>query len=157
MTIKQVMYKNVYTILPEADLKAAMKLMIKKKTSGLVVVDQDKNILGILSEKDIYRSFYPSYNDFYNNPELFTDFESQEKEIKNKLLNQVKSVMTTPVISVKPTDQVMKVGAIMLAKNIHRIPVVNEKERLVGVVTRGCIYKTLFKKYLKLNWIKIFI
>ncbi|MFA6254627.1 MAG: CBS domain-containing protein [Patescibacteria group bacterium] len=151
MQIKQVMYKKVHTILPSADLKTAMKLMIKKKISGLVVVDKDKNLLGILSEKDIYRSFYPSYSDFYSNPESFTDFESQEQDIKNKLLNQVQSVMTTPAISVKPTEQVMKIGAIMLAKNIHRIPVVDEKERLVGVVTRGCIYKTLFKKYLKLK------
>ena len=39
----------------------------------------------------------------------------------------------------------------MLARNIHRIPVIDEQDKLIGVVTRGCNYKALFKKYLKLR------
>lgn len=151
MQIKQVMYKKIYTVFPKATLKEAMKLMIKKKISGLVVINENKGLVGIISEKDIYRTLYPSYSEFYASPVLFTDFEAQEKEIKNKLTGDVESVMTRNVITVLPDDNVMKVGAIMLAKNIHRIPVLDQKDRLVGVVTRGCIYKTLFKKYLKLK------
>ncbi|MFA6410610.1 MAG: CBS domain-containing protein [Candidatus Buchananbacteria bacterium] len=150
MKIRQVMYKKIYTISQEKTLRQAMALMIKKQASGLVVIDSQDKLLGIISEKDIYKSFYPSYNDFYESPTIFTDYEAQEKDIKYKLDKTVGEIMTKDVISVSPDDYVMKVGAIMMAKNIHRIPVVLD-DKLIGVVTRGCIYKTLFKKYLKLK------
>ena len=150
MRVRDIMKKDVYTIQPEATLKEAVVMLLKYQVSGLIVVDQNKQVVGVISEKDIYRVIYPSYNDFYNSPELFTDFKKQEEEVKHKSNIQVKEIMTAKVIAADPDEYVMKVGGIMLAKNISRLPVINKQGKLVGVVSRGSIYHNLFRKKLNL-------
>jgi len=61
----------------------------------------------------------------------------------------VKDFMTTDVITAHPDDPVLKIGALMLARGIHRIPVV-KNAKLVGVVTRRRIYGNILKKHLDL-------
>ena len=67
-----------YTIHADSKLKDVVKYFINKKVTGSIVINSQKDIVGILSDKDIYRGLYPSYVDFTTNPELYTDFEKQE-------------------------------------------------------------------------------
>jgi len=147
MKIRDVMKKEVYTVGSAATLKEVVALLLKRQVSGLIVIDQKGTVVGVVSEKDVYRMLYPSYREFYESPELFTDFKQQEEAIKDKSDISVAEFMTTDVIFADPDEYVMKVGAIMLARNIHRLPVVNKSGKLVGVVSRGQIYHTLFKKH----------
>ena len=148
MRVRDIMKKDVYTISPQATLKEAIEKLYELKVSGLIVANEKNEVVGILSEKDVYRAFYPSYEDFYNSPELFTDYKKQEAEIKNKTNVLVQEVMTQKVIKIDPDEYIMKVGSIMLSRNIHRLPVVNKNGKLVGVISRGCIYRSLFRKQL---------
>lgn len=148
MKIKKVMKTEIHAIGPEATLKEAVAKLFEYNISGLIVVDQQNKPVGVVSEKDIYKTLYPSYNDFYNHPESFTKTEKQEKVIQENADLPVKNFMTSEVIKVRPDDPVMKVGALMLAHNIHRLPVVDDDGNLVGVVSRGSIYRNLFRKYL---------
>lgn len=145
------MKKDVYTIYPDATLRDAAEMLLQYKISGLIVVDKKGTVVGVLSEKDIYRALYPSYRDFYEHPELFTDFKKQEEDIHESFHTPVKDIMSKEVISIDPEDYIMKVGAIMLARNIHRIPVIDKNGKLVGVISRGHIYRTLFKKQLRIG------
>ena len=52
------MKTTIYTIGPDETLQAAVKLLLEHQTSGLVVAENDR-VVGILSEKDIYKAFYP--------------------------------------------------------------------------------------------------
>lgn len=144
------MRKKAYTISPDTTLREVVRILVKKDISGVVVVDENKKVIGIVSEKDVYRTIYPSYSEFYNSPEIFTDYKKQEDEIKSKGEILAKDFMTTNVLTVDPKEAVMKVGATMLARNIHRLPVVDEQGKLVGIITRGRIYHSLFKKKLGL-------
>ncbi|OGY46656.1 MAG: hypothetical protein A3J65_03535 [Candidatus Buchananbacteria bacterium RIFCSPHIGHO2_02_FULL_45_11b] len=149
MKIKDVMRKKIYTVSPEATLKEAVAELLKYEISGLIVVNEKNEVLGVVSEKDVYRTLYPTYEEFYNNPEIYIDFDVAEKEINHKAEILVKDFMTTNVVKVSPDEPVMKVGSLMLTRNIHRFPVVDENGQLVGVVSRGHIFRSLFKKYLK--------
>ncbi|OGY45870.1 MAG: hypothetical protein A2731_01990 [Candidatus Buchananbacteria bacterium RIFCSPHIGHO2_01_FULL_39_8] len=150
MKVRDVMKKEVYTVHPESTLKEVVMMLLKYQVSGLIVIDDNKKVTGVVSEKDIYRILYPSYSDFYDSPAIYTDFKKQEEEIKNKSNIVVSEFMTKDVISTGPDEYIMKVGAIMLAHNIHRLPVINKQGKLVGVITRGLIYHNLFKKKLDL-------
>lgn len=148
MKVQEIMKKQVYSIDPNSTLKEAVSLLIKYNVSGLVVID-DKKIIGIVSEKDIYRAFYPNYDEFYQSPEYFTDFEEREEEIVDKFFLKVNEIMSKNIIFIGPEEKVMKAGAIMLAKNIHRLPVIDNSGKLVGIVSRRDIYLKLLKD--KLN------
>ncbi len=145
MIVKDIML-TPYTIHADSKLKDVVKYFINKKVTGSIVINSQKDIVGILSDKDIYRGLYPSYVDFTTNPELYTDFEKQESRVKEMGDTPIKNLMTKKVITTKPEDNVMKVGALMLARNVHRFPVVDDKGRLIGTISRGHIYRSLFRK-----------
>lgn len=52
--VKKVMSKEVLTISPEADLTAAVKLMLDHKIHVLVVVDDEKKLVGVITESDLF-------------------------------------------------------------------------------------------------------
>lgn len=54
-TVEEVMKDYVYTIGPEESVARAAQLMVNHKVSGLPVVDEQKHILGIVTESDIFR------------------------------------------------------------------------------------------------------
>jgi CBS domain-containing protein len=55
LTVDRVMTRDVLTVSPEASLKEAAGLMLDKKVSGLPVVDDDGQLVGIITESDIFR------------------------------------------------------------------------------------------------------
>lgn len=54
--IKSVMTKNVAAVRPEADIYDAVKAMKVRKVSGLPVVDEDAELVGMISKRDIIRA-----------------------------------------------------------------------------------------------------
>lgn len=148
MQVKEIMIKKVITVSPEMTCQEIAKLLFTKKISGAPVVDNKGKLIGIVSEKDIFRAFYPSYQEFYERPVDHIDFDKLESEAINKAKKKVAEVMTKELITVSPDTPILKIGALMIARGIHRVPVV-DKEKLVGIVTRRDIYRSITKTYLE--------
>jgi acetoin utilization protein AcuB len=55
LKVKKVMTQNPITISPFATISEAAWTMLEYKVSGLPVVDQDRKLLGIITESDIFR------------------------------------------------------------------------------------------------------
>lgn len=55
LKVEQIMSSNVYTIGPDADIADAAELMMSRKVSGLPVVDGKGEVVGIITESDIFR------------------------------------------------------------------------------------------------------
>lgn len=147
MKVKNVMSKRVIKIKKGMTYQEVVKIFLKYKISGAPVVDEKDNLIGLISEKDLFRILYPYYKSFYENPELYFDLEARENktlEIKN---DPVENFMTHVVITITPETPIMAAGAIMLARGIHRLPVV-ENKKIVGIVSREDIYRRIFRKKL---------
>lgn len=123
MLIKDWMTTNIITIDPEDTVLDAMHIMRENKIRRLPVA-KDQKLLGIITEKDI-KTFSPSKAstlDIY--------------EMHNILAETlVKDVMTKKVITVSPDDPIEKAALILRDKRIGGLPVVDEKNNLVGVIT----------------------
>lgn len=48
----------------------------------------------------------------------------------------IKNLMTTDVVTIRPNDLMMVVKEIFETNSFHHIPVVGEKEQLVGIISR---------------------
>jgi CBS domain-containing protein len=149
MRVKEIMKTNVLTIFPETTYFEAAKLMYKNNFSGLPVIDSNGKLIGMLSEKDLFKALYPNYIEFIQNPESYFNHEEQEQKILEIRNTPISLYMSKKIISISPETSVLAAGGIMLAHHIHRLPVL-EKNKLVGIVTREDIYKTILKNYLKL-------
>ncbi|KAJ6792530.1 Uncharacterized protein M6B38_238105 [Iris pallida] len=88
------------------------------KVSGLPVVDAELRCIGVVSKKD-------------------------KSKASNGMKSKVGEVMSSPAITLSPDKTVMDAAALMLKEKIHRIPVVNEDQQIVGIVTRTDIFQAL--------------
>lgn len=147
MKVRDIMETNVITVSPDTSYHDIARILYEKNISGMPVVDAAGEVLGIVSEKDIFRVLYPSYQNLYDDMGAATAsyLEGREKEAQQKENIPASAFMTKNVIQLHPDDPIMKAGSLMLAKNISRFPVV-ENGRVVGVISRKMIYRAILKK-----------
>lgn len=150
MRVGDVMIKKVITVPSGSTYAEAAKILYKSGISGAPVVDNKNNLVGIVSEKDLFKVLFPFYDSFYKHPESYTDFEERENKIDEIKDKKIANFITMKVTSVKSDDLVMKAGGLMLAHSYHRLPVV-EEGKLIGIVTREEIFEAVLKKHLKLR------
>ena len=143
------MIASVVTISPSATYEEAVKVLHENKISGMPVVSQHGKIVGILSEKDLFRAMYPLYEEYILEPHIYHDQEQQEEEIKTIRKQPVEKFMSKQVVTIEIDAPILRAGGLMLARNLHRLPVM-ENGKLVGIVTREDIYGAILKKHLPL-------
>jgi CBS domain-containing protein len=149
MKIRDVMHTQVITLDALTSYEDAAQFLLSNNISGCPVTNGAGAIIGMISDKDLYKVLYPYYNSFYKSPEDYTDLEGRENKIDEIKRNPIERFMTCKVVSAKPDDPIMKVGGIMLARGIHRMPVINSEGKLEGIVVRSDIYQKIIQDHLK--------
>ncbi|AMK10298.1 MAG: CBS and ACT domain-containing protein [Pseudodesulfovibrio sp.] len=132
MLVANWMTTDVITITPERSMMKASKLMKDKGISRLPVVDAEGRILGILSDRDI-KDASPSKATTLDMHELYY------------LLSEIKiqDIMTKKVVTIRDTETVEKAAVLMLEGNFGGLPVVDEQNKVVGIITDTDIFKVL--------------
>ena len=110
--VKDVMIDKVATLDGSSMIKDAAKLM-DEKNIGCVIVTQNDQPTGILTERDFVRRI-----------------ASKEKPLTSSL----EEVMSSPLISIDPDETVWEAAEQMKVKNIHKLPVI-DNEKVVGIIT----------------------
>jgi CBS domain-containing protein len=144
MKVREVMEKDVVSVLLGTTYEEATKKMHKEGTACVPVVDASGKIVGMLSEKDLFRAMFPDYSEYYTEPHAFTEDGSAEDRIDDLRGHLIDEYMSKKVLSVSPETTVMQAGGIMLSHHIHHLPVV-ENEKLVGIISREDVYGAILK------------
>ena len=114
LTVANVMTNSVVSIRPDQTIDEAFDLFLRHAVSGLPVVDDYGNLVGILSERDLMG--------LLSEPDTAVD--------------QVVHYATGHPLTVKPLTPLLEAIDLMLAHPYRRLPVVDDDGRLVGVVSR---------------------
>ncbi|MBI4138845.1 CBS domain-containing protein [Candidatus Uhrbacteria bacterium] len=145
MKVRDVMETEVYTIPDSTTYEDAAKFLVSRAMSGVLVTDGAGNLVGVLSEKDLFRVLYPYEKSFFETPELYIDREARERKASEIRRHPIGTYMSPTIVSVGPDAPILDAGALMLAKHIHRLPVMADG-KLVGIVTRSKIFKAVLKQ-----------
>ena len=121
MKVVDIMTRDPLTVTPTETIGQADELMNTNKIRQLPVV-QGKDLVGIVTDRDI-RSFLSG--------SLLEGVEAREEALNTK----VREIMTTEPMSVSPDDDLQEAIELMIDEKIGGIPVVDEAEGLVGIVT----------------------
>jgi CBS domain-containing protein len=121
MKVVDVMTKDPLTMSSMETIGQADDLMNTNRIRQLPVV-QGKRLVGIVTDRDV-RSFLSG--------SLLESPEDRERA----LAAEVREIMTTEPISVSPDDDLREAVELMIEEKIGGIPVVDEAEGLVGIVT----------------------
>ncbi|MCR4312164.1 MAG: CBS domain-containing protein [Candidatus Uhrbacteria bacterium] len=149
MIVGNVMTRHFVTVTPAMSWREAAALLMREHLSSAFVIDEHERLVGIISEKDLFRGIYPSYKDWTSSPHAFHDFQEMEKEAMRAEGKFVNDVMATRVITAERDTPILKVGALMVASGIHHVPVV-EQGKVIGTVGRGDIYRAILKEYFQM-------
>jgi CBS domain-containing protein len=156
ISVQDAMQKDVITLRRVDKIEDAAKILREKKISGAPVVDEDNKMIGIVSEGDIMRllEFHsPNLNLILPSPldliELPIRMKSEYDEIsaglKKASLVLVQEIMTRKVINISPEKSISDAAELMDSHKVKRLPVVDEKGDMVGIITRGDIIGALVK------------
>ncbi len=90
MKVGEIMEKDVIAIKKGTLYQRVAEILIKNRISGAPVIDDNGKIVGVVSEKDLFKAVYPDYKDFYETPEAYLDFEKLEEEAKKSKIKKLK-------------------------------------------------------------------
>jgi CBS domain-containing protein len=147
MLAKEIMTTNVVTVTREDTVDAVAKLLIEHGVSGLPVVDEERRVVGMVSEGDlIYQDkklHTPAFLEilggviYLENPQRIT------QDLKKMTASKVAEIMTAKVHSVKEGAPVEDIATIMVERGVNRVPVVDAQGRLLGIVSRQDLVKAM--------------
>jgi CBS domain-containing protein len=144
---KNIMIKKVITINKDASIEKLSELLLKNKISGVPVVDDDDKMVGIATEGDlIVRDsdlHFPRYFKLLDSIIYLESLNKFKSNLKKYLGTKVEDVMTVKVRTVRENTPVSEVANIMIRNNVNRVPVLNRKGDLVGIITRADIVKSM--------------
>lgn len=147
VTAQQVMSTNVKTVPTDAILRAAARLLHDNIGGAPVIDPVTGRRVGIISESDLLNTVktqaaLPHIG--FVRPVLASE-ESLKRIYEDGAKLLVEEVMTRRVTSVTPGTPIRKVGDILVREKINRVPVVDAEQRLVGIITRHDLLRTLFR------------
>jgi CBS domain-containing protein len=130
LTVRDVMTQRVYRVGPDSTVREVLDLISEQKLSAIPVVDEERVVLGMVSDRDLMRFLLPRM-------QKSAEIPASLREVT------VREVMSRSVICVSEDQALAEVTSIMVSKDIERLPVVSEG-KLTGFLTRGDILRKLF-------------
>lgn len=144
LRVADVLHKDVVTISADDTLQTALELMSESHLTALPVVDSKDRCAGILSSSDIVevaRSFNEEMHDVGRSDEESYDWLRDNLEDHDLARRTVNEFMTDHVATITADSPLTIAAGEMLRHRVHRLPVVDEKGRLRGIVSTMDVLK----------------
>ncbi len=143
MQARDVMVSPVHTVKTDALIQDVAKLFLERRISAAPVVDDEGNLVGIISEGDLlHRAEIGTGRRHSWWLSLIADHQVFAAEYIKEHAQHVRDVMTRNVITASPDTPLDAVAAVLEKNAIKRVPIV-ENGQLVGVVSRANLIQAL--------------
>lgn len=143
MLVGDVMSMGVQSAKSTDSVRSVVVQMMSRHCGAVPVVSDERDLLGIVSVRDILLPLYPDYGDYHHDSVQSRDFVRMEEGYPAVLNKSAAEVMTQNPLTVSPQTPVLEAASYMGLRNFRRIPVV-EDGKLVGMVSIGDVNRGLF-------------
>ncbi|MCL5070522.1 MAG: CBS domain-containing protein [Actinobacteria bacterium] len=147
LTAKEIMNKKVITIRKNASIKELSELLVDNKISGVPVLDENGSLAGIVSEGDIIVQnsdlHFPRYFKLLDAIIYLESLNKFKRSLQKHLATKVEDIMTVKVKTVDEETPINEIADIMLDNRVNRLPVMDKNNKLVGIITRADIVKSM--------------
>ncbi|MFN6971918.1 MAG: CBS domain-containing protein [Rheinheimera sp.] len=124
MSLASIMTKKVRVTTEDATLASLRTLFSEARFQHVPVIDSMHRLVGIVSVKDYFKALSPVIDSASDNT---IDLYMQSRKVRQ--------VMTSPVISVSQDIGILQAAALLVERNISCLPVVDNQQRLIGIVS----------------------
>ena len=127
---KQIMTSPVITLPVTALFSHAWDMISKKRFRHIPVISQQGKLAGILSDRDVLRATI----------ERLTESDESVDSVPHVPIDKI---MVRQVLSASPDTEIREIARLFFQERIGAMPVVNDHDELVGILTRSDILRTL--------------
>jgi len=145
LKIKEVMIQDLTSVSEDTPIKEVVKIMSRQQMAGLPVVDNDQNVIGIITESDITKACLPGYYKELQNPSFIPDFDQFSQQTKKIAHLSVKDFMTSTVYSVEEDTSRTDAANLLFRKHLRIVPVLRSG-KLVGILTPSSLCKNAMEE-----------
>lgn len=144
---KDFMQKYVFSVPADITVHELIRLFVSHNVSAMPVVSEDGKLLGIVSEGDLMykkvQPYIPQYIDVLGGTLYYCGYGHYQKSFKKMLATTAAEIMTKEVKCVKTDTKMGVITTLMVDKHLKVVPVVDEKNKLVGMISRHDILTVL--------------
>ncbi|WP_037877925.1 CBS domain-containing protein [Streptomyces sp. NRRL F-5727] len=117
LKVGTLMTDNVVSAVPDMSFRDVAKLLAEHDITGVPVIDDDDHVVGVVSESDL---------------------------LARRQLT-ARELMSAPAVTVHAEETAADAARLMVRRGVERLPVVDEEERLVGIVTRRDLLRVFLR------------
>ncbi|MDA3917276.1 MAG: CBS domain-containing protein [Deltaproteobacteria bacterium] len=142
---RDIMTKKVVCVYKQTSSREVAEVMAKNSVSGIPVIDDGEQVVGIISENDfLSRMGKKEIKSFMNIIALcLEDKGCVAMPIRNQ---NAEDIMTSPAITANEDTPVSDIVNLFAQKKINRVPVLSQDKKLVGIVSRGNVLQTVIPR-----------
>ena len=154
--VNEVMIKDIVTISDKATIGEAVEIFAEKEIGCLPMVDENGNLTAFLSDGDIVYYVVNRLRLMQTTGKVYGGRLMPDPKCTNyfsMLLNNcvdqpAYDAATHRVVTISDYETVRKAAELMQKKHLKHMPVVDENNKLVGLITRNDIINGIFRDYL---------
>lgn len=147
---RDIMTVSTISVSKNNNVKVALDLLAEHNISGLPVIDDEGKVVGIISGSDILRYSHQknvvpkTSSSFWVSPYTESDDIATIRDGFEVLhRTAIEHVMTKKVYTVKVDAAVSDIAKLMISKTINRVPVVDDAGKLLGIISRADLVKSM--------------
>jgi CBS domain-containing protein len=143
---KEIMTKGVITVATSTTVEDLARVLVEHKISGAPVVDDEGDLIGIVTENDLIRKnrkfHIPTIVRLFDAFIMIESNSKIEQEIKEMAAVTVDDIYRKEVVTVSEDTPVDEIATIMSEKDVPLVPVV-EGRKIKGIIGKIDIIKGL--------------
>ncbi|WP_327319561.1 CBS domain-containing protein [Streptomyces sp. NBC_01235] len=140
------MVDDVVTARCDTPFKEVVRLLEEHGISGLPVIDEDRKVIGVISETDLVlrQAREPESAGVRARCRRLLSGRARHAAAKNRA-RTAGGVMSTPAVTVRADATVAEAARLMTEHRVERLPVVDEEGTLAGIVTRRDVLQVFLR------------
>ena len=141
-TVEELMSRDVVRARRDTPFKALVRLLEESGITAVPVVDELDRPLGVVSEADLLRKSADQADPSGRTP--IPHLEAWERAKAEG--SRAEELMSAPAVCARPEWTVVEAARLMEAQHVKRLPVVDETDRLLGIVSRGDLLRVFLRR-----------
>ncbi len=146
-TARDLMTRTVITVEPATSLHDLAQIFLNNNISGVPVVDKEKKVIGIATESDLIfhskRIKVPAVLAILDSFIFLDSPEKMNKELRKIAAASVADIYSAPAVTITPDTPLDEIASLMTEKRMHSLPVVDEANKMIGIVGKKDIIRTI--------------
>jgi glycine/sarcosine N-methyltransferase len=142
MKVADAMSRHVDFVSENTKVEKLSILIFGRGING-VPVCRNKKVVGFITERDILAKFYPSIQEYMDDPFTSSDFEGMETKVEHIFEMTAGEIMSNKLLTVTEETPLLRAHSLMSIEKVGRLPVVDDKGNLVGIISKGDVFRAL--------------